>query len=89
MNEHELSSRLKNCLQTILEYEAELETLRVGSSLLQDFAQLKNFLARLETVTPGEADVERIERATAVLLKELEGPLGSSRQCRIPARQLQ
>ncbi len=85
----ELQSRLKNCLQTILDFEADIEALRAGNALLKDFSHLKDFLARLDQLAPEEDDVRRIERATAILLSELERPLGTLRERRTPRRDLQ
>lgn len=71
----ELHSRLKNCLQTILELEPELERLELGQELLKEFALLKSFVAKLEDITLVEDDVLRIEKATAHFLEELKEPI--------------
>ena len=86
---NELQSRLKNCLQTILEFEADIEALPAGETLLKEFAHLKDFLARLNQLAPVEEDVLRIERTTAVLLRELERPLSMLRERRVIHRLLQ
>ena len=85
----ELQSRLKNCLQTILEFEADIETLPTGEDLLKEFTHLKNFLARLNQLAPMEEDVRRIERTTVILLRELERPLSMLHERRVVHRPLQ
>lgn len=67
--------RITNCLQTILDLEAQLETLEHGNSLLDEFVVLKSFLEKIDKVDLSEADVERIEAATSNFLRELQGPL--------------
>ena len=70
-----LQSRLANCLQTILDYEAELESFRLGEGLLQEFENLRNFMQQLKCMDLREGDVSRIERVTMALLNELQRPL--------------
>jgi hypothetical protein len=74
-NTRGLVHRLRNCLQTILELEPELEQLDLGDSLLKEFSMLKTFLSRIEAIDLEETDVERIEHATASFLAELRLPL--------------
>ncbi|HEU6437884.1 hypothetical protein FVW20_01695 [Desulfovibrio oxamicus] len=81
MQDHEgLHSRLKNCLQTILELEPDLERLELGGELMQEFTVLKSFMERLDAVLLDEDDVRRIERATANFLEELKGPVSAMRR---------
>jgi len=70
-----LHVRLKNCLQTILELEPELEQLDMGNLLLKEYHQLRLFCERIAEVPLSEQDVKRIETATACFLDELREPL--------------
>lgn len=76
MQEYEaLQSRLRNCLQTILELEPDLEELELGHDLMKEFDLLKSFMEKLDDVALQEDDVRRIETATTNFLEELKGPL--------------
>jgi len=81
--------RITNCLQTILDLEPQLEKLEHGNSLLDEFVVLKSFLEKIDKVDLNEADVERIETATANFLKELQGPLAKAKFERKSNRRLQ
>ncbi|WP_419787725.1 hypothetical protein [Pseudodesulfovibrio sp.] len=81
--------RITNCLQTILDLEPQLERLEHGHSLLDEFVVLKSFLEKIDRVDLNEADVERIETATANFLRELQGPLAKARFERKSNRRLQ
>ncbi len=70
-----LSARISNCLQTILDLEPDIERLKMGHVLVREFEVLKSFLAGLEQLEVDEGDVERIESATRSFLRELETPL--------------
>ncbi|WP_176631032.1 hypothetical protein [Desulfolutivibrio sulfoxidireducens] len=70
-----LSARISNCLQTILELEPDLERLRLGHVLIKEFTILKSFLARMDRIDIDEGDVVRIETATENFLRELKTPL--------------
>ncbi len=70
-----LQSRLKNCLQTILELEPELERLELGHVLLKEYNVLRSFVEKIDQVALQEQDVARIEHATANFLEELRMPL--------------
>lgn len=70
-----LSARISNCLQTILELEPDLERLRLGHVLIREFQILKTFLARMDRIDIEEGDVARIETATESFLRELKTPL--------------
>jgi hypothetical protein len=50
----------------------------VGDGLLEEFVFLKAFLEKVDRVEMSEADVERIERATATFLDELGAPLAQA-----------
>lgn len=71
----ELQMRLKNCLQTILELEPDLEKLDLGHVLLKEYSLLRSFIEKLDDVNLFEEDVNRIEQATANFLDELKTPL--------------
>lgn len=70
-----LSARISNCLQTILDLEPDLERLRLGHVLIREFQILKTFLARMDRIDIEESDVARIETATESFLRELKTPL--------------
>ena len=70
-----LTSRLRNCLLTILELEEVLEQTHLGPALQKEFAVLKQVMQRLENVTVEESDVCRIEAATSRFLAELKETL--------------
>lgn len=70
-----LQLRLKNCLQTILDLEPDLERMELGEMLMREFHLLKAFMERVADVRLHEADVDRIEQATACFLDELREPL--------------
>ncbi|SDB20945.1 hypothetical protein SAMN05660653_01001 [Desulfonatronum thiosulfatophilum] len=63
-----------NCLQTILEMESELRSLREAGSLVGELNSLRSLMneLKLEQVRLDEADIQRIELATTVFLHELE-----------------
>ena len=76
MNEDpRLHSRLRNCLQTILDLECYLGRVDVTKSILAEFFILKEIYGRLETLLVQEEDVQRIEDATANFLFELRNAL--------------
>lgn len=75
-----LQLRLKNCLQTILELEPDLEQLELGHVLLKEYSLLKTFIGQLEQITLFEEDVRRIEEATVNFLEELRVPLSSVKE---------
>ena len=81
--------RITNCLQTILELEPQLERVEHGNSLLDEFAVLKSFLQKIDEVDLSEADVQRIESATANFLKELQAPLARAESSKSKGRRLQ
>lgn len=81
--------RITNCLQTILDLESQLENLEHGNSLLDEFAVLKSFLEKIDRVELSEADVERVEAATANFLRELEAPLARGRKRKSSKSRLQ
>ena len=70
-----LHSRLRSCLQTILDLEPDLERMQIARPLLAEFEMLKNIYSRLETILIRENDVKRIEEATEHFLAEMKGPM--------------
>ena len=70
-----LHSRLRNCLQTILDLEPDLERMQIARPLLAEFEMLKNIYNRVETILIQENDVRRIENATEHFLAEMKGPM--------------
>lgn len=73
--DEQLHLRLRNCLQTILELEPDLQRMDMGEVLLKEFKLLKSFIKRLGDVEVDEQDVHRIETATESFLNELRTPL--------------
>lgn len=68
-----LQLRLRSCLQAILELEPELKNIKTAEPLLTELSVLKEIYGRLETLLIQEADVQRIEEATANFFEELKG----------------
>lgn len=66
-----LQIRLKNCIQTILELEPDMRAAGAGRSFDEDFASLKSFLTRIDSMNLAEEDVRRLEGVTDTLLAEL------------------
>ncbi|MBD5538765.1 MAG: hypothetical protein HDQ94_02025 [Desulfovibrio sp.] len=66
-----LQIRLKNCIQTILELEPGMRAAGAGPSFDEDFASLKTFLSRIDSMNLAEEDVRRLEGVTGTLLAEL------------------
>ena len=73
-----LTSRLRNCLATILELEDPLLHTRMGGLLATEFQALKDVMAQLGPVGVCEADVERVEAATDKFLAELKDILAEA-----------
>ena len=76
----QLHIRLKNCLQTILELEPDMDALWERANFRTDMEMLRDYLSRAETMELAEEDVLRLERATAHFLDELRFPLTHGRQ---------
>lgn len=90
MHINPLNSRLRNCLQTILELEDALDQTHLGPALHNEFTVLKQVAKRLADVALEEPDVCRIEAATGRFLAELKETLGNTvRLNRTPTRLLQ
>jgi len=74
-NAGNLTARVSNCLQTILDLEPDLERLQMGHVLIKEFTVLKSFLSKVDSIEIEEQDVKRIESATENFLRELKSPL--------------
>ncbi|TVQ97157.1 MAG: hypothetical protein EA399_14260 [Desulfovibrionales bacterium] len=63
-----------NCLETILEMESQLHTLREPDALVTELTSLRTLIRdlELEQTRLDEMDVQRIELATTIFLQELE-----------------
>ncbi|HKK32032.1 MAG TPA: hypothetical protein VJ934_00515 [Desulfomicrobiaceae bacterium] len=68
-------ARVRNCLQTIIELEPELEKHALGERLLDEFRQLKQTMDAIDSLELTEDDVQRIERSTSEFLEEVRLPL--------------
>ncbi|MDR2573103.1 MAG: hypothetical protein LBC94_01945 [Desulfovibrio sp.] len=68
-----LRIRLRNCIQTILELEPELNVLQLrGKYFNSEISMLKNCLHQVDKMILAEDDVQRLETATANFLAELK-----------------
>lgn len=67
-------ARLINCLQTILDLEVELRSIRQAESILKELISLRSIMRDLDfkSVRLEEDDVRRIEGATTAFLHELK-----------------
>ncbi len=83
-----LSSRLQNCLLTILELEDTLKYSHLGPVLKDEFVTLKEVMRRLETVDVEEDDVCRIECATGRFLAELKETFDATAPAELPTTRL-
>jgi hypothetical protein len=70
-----LQARVYNCLQTILDLESDLDRAGMGENLLEELNEIKGLIHQTHHWDLKEADVLRIERATADFLREIEIPL--------------
>ncbi len=77
MAETVLQSRLKNCLQTILELEPALERLAVHHEMESELVKLKAFMQRVEHMELRENSVHHIEEATKTFLEGMRLPIMS------------
>lgn len=84
-----LQIRLRNCLQTILDLESDLEEIDLDSSMEKEFRMLKSFIEKMDEMHLVEEDVDRIEKATARFLDEVSGPLSVLDESRTGGRRLQ
>jgi hypothetical protein len=77
--QEQLYSRLRNCLQTILELEPELERLQLPGTFRSELEVLKQHLDRIRHFEFYEEDLRRLEAATAKFLEELRLPFAHLR----------
>ncbi|HDQ41785.1 MAG TPA: hypothetical protein ENN39_12280 [Desulfonatronum sp.] len=72
--EQRRKARLLNCLQTILDMESELRSIREAGSILGELTSLRSIMRELKLgqMQLEESDVLRIENATMAFLHELE-----------------
>ncbi len=66
-----LQTRLKNCLQTIIDLEPRLLKMTLGREMLQDFRTLKAFIKEVDSLSLSEEEVSRVENSTNIFLAEL------------------
>lgn len=65
-----LQIRLKNCLQTILDLEPEIQK-NGEDSFDKEFSSLKTYLDHIDELELAEDDVIRLENVTSIFLQEL------------------
>ncbi|MFW5730991.1 MAG: hypothetical protein ACOCV7_05020 [Desulfonatronovibrionaceae bacterium] len=70
-----LKARLKNCLATIVELEPALIRLNLHHELVREFTHLKDIISRISEMEVTSMEVDRIENATELFLRELDIPL--------------
>ena len=73
-----LHSRLRNCLQTILDLKEEMEGFSFGLVFFDEISMIREFLDQIDDMDLCEDDVRRIEGATELLLRELNGLFGKT-----------
>ncbi len=66
-----LHLRLKNCLQTIIDIESDVELYPLYGVLKSEMDTLKKFLIEIESMELSEDDVVRLEDATTLFLNEI------------------
>ncbi len=79
MRDRELYYRLRSCLETILDLEGELEKCDLAHLLRAELGLLHSFMDNIPEQDLHEADVERVEAATAAFLKHLALPFQARR----------
>lgn len=89
MNDKLLQSRLRSCLQTVLELEPCISETDIGSKMLNEFEILKKFLKELDKLHLTEADVARVEKSTNIFLEELSLPIQSGTCAGVCCKKLQ
>lgn len=70
-----LQSRLKSCLQTILDLEPMLDSLECKRGMETELETLKAFMHRAGHMDLDEHSVRRIEEATNCFLEEMRVPV--------------
>ncbi len=69
-----LQIRLRNCLQTILDLEPDMEKYSLYENFKKEMTALKDYLKDVDNISLCEADVHRLEQATSFFLQELTLP---------------
>lgn len=77
INNKILQARLKNCLATIIDLEPALVRLNLHQELIKEFKHLKDVISRISEMEVSSMEVDRIENATEMFLRELDIPLSS------------
>jgi hypothetical protein len=78
-DERLLQIRLRNCLQTILDLNENMDTNAFKLAFSDELDLMRNFLNGLDSIILNEADVLRIEDATEIFFKELGVFFGNER----------
>jgi hypothetical protein len=78
-DERLLQIRLRNCLQTILDLNENMDTNAFRLAFSGELEFMRNFLNGLDSIILSETDVLRIEDATEVFFKELGVFFGNGR----------
>ena len=74
-----LQARLKECLQTILDLQDQLEEHNTQTSFTNELSLLRDFVQKIDILTLSEEEVYRIEVVTENFLLEFaQTPLYSS-----------
>ncbi len=84
-----LHLRLKNCLQTILDIESDIELYPLYGVFKSEMDTLKKYLSDIEDMDLSEEDVSRLEDATTMFLNELYLPLSNKASSKVHKRILQ
>ena len=65
-----LQARLKECLQTILDFQDQLEEHNTQASFTNELSLLRDFIQKIDILTLSEEEVYRIEVVTENFLLE-------------------
>lgn len=65
-----LQARLKECLQTILDFQGQLEEQHTKPSFTNELTLLRDFVQKIDVLTLSEEEVYRIEVVTENFLSE-------------------
>ena len=69
-NQQRLRCRLQSCLEAVCEMENRLEESGQADPFKRDFLFLRKCMARTAGINCGETDMQRLERASQLLLEE-------------------
>lgn len=84
-----LRSRLKCCLQTIIDLESCMAEMSVGKEMLNELETLKSFMSELDRLSLTEEEVARVEHSTNIFLSELSLPAARRGQKPVLSKKLQ